>query len=97
MNSLENKNAGYIKTHLKLRKAFIEIGKRKHFSQITVTELCKEANINRATFYNHYRGCWEIRDEIVEQMIGLIDTLHARAKGTFVIENAKELFDFVNK
>ena len=37
-----------------LYEALLEILKKKHISQVTVTELCAAADINRATFYAHY-------------------------------------------
>lgn len=37
-----------------LYEALVEILKKKHINQVTVTELCAKAGINRATFYTHY-------------------------------------------
>ena len=37
-----------------LKEALLRLLTRKQLDQITVSELCGEASINRATFYRHY-------------------------------------------
>ncbi len=44
-----------LKTQQDLYKALITLIKKKPYNQITVDELCKEADIQRPTFYNHYK------------------------------------------
>ncbi len=41
-------------TKLLFRTALIELLQQKPFHKISVTEICKQANLNRATFYLHY-------------------------------------------
>ena len=33
-------------------------------AKITVKELCEQANVNRATFYAHYRDLFDLHEEI---------------------------------
>ncbi|KRL04447.1 TetR/AcrR family transcriptional regulator [Liquorilactobacillus oeni] len=42
-------------TKLIIQSSLIELLKKKLLSAITVTELCKLADVNRATFYAHYQ------------------------------------------
>ena len=44
-----------IKTRAKLTDTFFEMLKEKTFDEITVFDLCNEAEIRRATFYKHYK------------------------------------------
>lgn len=37
-----------------LLEALLELLEKKHINEISVTELCRAAGINRATFYKHY-------------------------------------------
>ena len=37
-----------------LKEALLKLLNDKHIEEITVSELCKQAEINRATFYRHY-------------------------------------------
>ena len=39
-----------------LRQALTRLMQQKDFQSITVTDVVREANINRGTFYAHYPG-----------------------------------------
>ena len=41
----------------------------KNFEQITVTEVCKRANITRATFYLHYKTLTDVLDELLTEAL----------------------------
>lgn len=47
-----------------LHEALIELLEKKPISSISVTELCDKADINRSTFYAHYRDQFELLAEI---------------------------------
>ena len=40
-------------TRQTIKDTFLELLKQKSFTKITVTEICKNAEINRGTFYLH--------------------------------------------
>ena len=42
---------------------------QKDFQSITVTDVVREADINRGTFYAHYRDVYDLRDKIETGMI----------------------------
>ena len=37
-----------------IRSSLLSLMRRKPFTKITVTEICKQSEINRGTFYLHY-------------------------------------------
>lgn len=41
----------------------------KDIREITVIELCKEANINKSTFYLHYKDIYECAEECISQIV----------------------------
>ena len=55
-----------------LRSAWIDLMETKGFDQITVNDLCSAADLNRGTFYNHFRDKEHLaqvfEDEIVEDI-----------------------------
>jgi len=55
-----------------LREGLMRCLARKNIDKLSVTELCREADVNRATFYNHYEVprdiLYEIGQEIAEKM-----------------------------
>lgn len=53
-----------------LRQALTTLMQQKEFQSITVTDVVREADINRGTFYAHYRDVYDLRERIEEEMIG---------------------------
>jgi AcrR family transcriptional regulator len=53
-------NARSAQSKQKLKKAFIKLLESKKVAQITVGEICKEAGVNRTTFYSHYANVEEL-------------------------------------
>ncbi len=69
-----NKNA--LRSKKLIRQAFLKILQKKDPSEISITEIVNEANINRATFYAHY-SCLkdlldEIENEVIDKMMNLL-------------------------
>ncbi len=54
----ENQRAAISKRLLK--DGVMNLLKKKHISEITVSELCQEAQINRTTFYRHYQTVHDV-------------------------------------
>ena len=60
-------------TKAALREALIDLTGEKPLADITVTDLCARADINRSTFYLHYQGVHALLGEIEEQIIARIE------------------------
>lgn len=76
-----------IRTKAAIREAFLSLLQKKNAEEITVTELAREANIERKTFYLHYNNIGDIIDEI-ETVV--IDMIAEGTKGLSV--NSREFF-----
>ncbi len=69
----------------------------KNLNDISVTEVCEKAQINRATFYKHYKGIEEAYKEIEDGLLQFVlDIVKSNTveKGKLVPD---ELFDFLDK
>ena len=76
-----------IRTKAAIREAFLSLLQKKNAEEITVTELAREANIERKTFYLHYNNIGDIIDEIETVVIDMI------AEGTQGLSvNSREFF-----
>lgn len=53
-----------VRTKMAIRYALLDLLKRKDLTQITVKEICTQANINRNTFYAHYKSLADVLQEI---------------------------------
>lgn len=56
-------------TRQAIKDILLEELKHKTYSKITVTEICKKAEINRGTFYLHYYDIDDVLDDILEDFL----------------------------
>ncbi|MCL1847514.1 MAG: TetR/AcrR family transcriptional regulator [Coriobacteriia bacterium] len=56
-------------TKLALREALVELMQGQHISGITVKSLCELADINRSTFYLHYRDQYDLLHQIEREVL----------------------------
>lgn len=56
-----------------IKKSLIVLLQNKEIHQITVTNICKQADINRGTFYAHYKDAFDLlqsmEDELFDQVL----------------------------
>ena len=52
-----------------IRRSLLALMKQKNFRRITVTEVCRAAEINRGTFYLHYVDLDDVLDELLTEMM----------------------------
>lgn len=72
-----------IRTKKAIKAALFKIMEEKDISSISISELTQEANVNRRTFYTHYRNITDILDEIegdlVEALGKLVQSIDLKA------------------
>lgn len=51
---------------------FLEIRAKKPLEKITVTELCRKAEINKSTFYVHYHDIYDLSDQLENEVVDSI-------------------------
>lgn len=56
-----------------IKESLIELLQDNEIHEITVTDICKKADINRGTFYTHYKDAYDllqsIEDELFDQIM----------------------------
>ena len=69
-----------------IKDTFLKLLEEKSYPKITVTEICKLAEINRGTFYLHYYDTADVLDDILTEMMqdtsGIIDHVLCPHKNT---------------
>ncbi len=55
-------------TKMVLRESFIQLLENKDITQITIKEICENADINRATFYAHYSDQYDFMKKIQNEL-----------------------------
>jgi len=63
------------KTKDAIQSAFAKLLREKSIDKMTVKQLCETANINKSTFYLHYRDIYDcadyLRDAIVDELVAV--------------------------
>ncbi|MBE6753146.1 MAG: TetR/AcrR family transcriptional regulator [Ruminococcaceae bacterium] len=82
------------RTRERLTGALTELMKEKNINDISVRELAELADINRGTFYLHYRDPFDmlcrLEDELLEQFASLVERY--RFKGSLDFDCSNEFF-----
>lgn len=85
-----------IRTQTALLEALEELIKTKKLSNITITELCTAAKINRNTFYYHYNNIFEFLDEHKQIILEDLNEISEISK-THNKQNLVEVFTVLKK
>ena len=82
------------KTKQLIQKSFMKILESKSFESITVGDITKHAQINRGTFYLHYKDKFDLLDNIEQQLFkdlgNHIDELQTHYSVTQTFERGQE-------
>lgn len=92
----KNRDIRVIRTQTALLEALEELIKTKKLSNITITELCTAAKINRNTFYYHYNNIFEFLDEHKKLIIDDLNEI-AEISKTHNKQNLVEVFTVLKK
>ncbi len=95
----ENRKVRYSK--MVLKESLIKLMKQKPISRITITEICEEADLNRATFYAHYTDQYELLKQIEQELVDDINQYLAdysfREKGSESFELMEQIFEYIKE
>ena len=90
------------KTKALLRQTLTYLMKQKDLKDISISELTEAADINRGTFYFHYKDIYDlfeqIEKEIIEEFISIIgkhNSNHNRAEQVVLLPILLELFHYI--
>ncbi|GAQ01678.1 hypothetical protein NBRC111452_1490 [Companilactobacillus farciminis] len=51
-----------------INQTFFSLLKKRDIDKVTVSEICKECNINRSTFYRNYHDIYDIVDQFFQEI-----------------------------
>lgn len=96
-----NKDRRIRKTKDVLKKSLIILMQEKSINSITVKELCEKADINRGTFYLHYKDVFhmlsEIEKELFEEFQDMILSYEISPDKIETKPILKDIFTFIAK
>ena len=90
-----------IRSKLLIRNALVSLMREKPFEKITVTDIVKRADINRGTFYAHYKDSRQVLDKIREDAIEEVSKALRVISPDRMLENPEPVLaavsEFLNK
>lgn len=85
-----------IRTKKAIKAALFKILETKDLSSVTITELTQKANVNRRTFYTHYRNITDILNDIEEDLVVALTKLLQRFDANDYKASTYDLFMGLN-
>lgn len=86
-------------TKMVLKESFIKLLGKKGISQITIKEICEDADINRATFYAHYTDQYDlmrkIEDELLENINSYLEEFDLQNSNSDIVLPAERIFEYI--
>lgn len=95
MQEIKKNDRRVIKTKKAIRNAFIKLLAQKDYNEITIKNIADEADVDRKTVYNYYSGIYEIREELENDLIKLLDEATQKINFKQHISNPLEIFEIL--
>ena len=83
------------KTRQGIREAFMSARAKKPLEKLTVKELCQAAQINKSTFYVHYKDIYDLSDKIESEIISSI--VNSVENAEFFFEDPKKFTESLSE
>lgn len=63
-----------------IAEAFLQLLQHKGVAKITVKEVCEIAQINRGTFYRHYKDCYDLFEQLQDKALTELEEILTRTR-----------------
>lgn len=80
-----------------LKESLLRLLKEKPINRITVKEVCELAELNRATFYTHYRDCFHLLECIESELLNDFEESLSLVNTVDVTALIEALYDLMDK
>ena len=84
-----------IRTKRAIRNAFISLLAEKDLNEISVKDIADAADVDRKTVYNYYGGVYEIRNEVENELIDMLEQGVKELDVKSNIDNPLRLFEIM--
>ncbi len=84
-----------------LRQGLAELMNEKDFKDITVKEITDRVDLNRGTFYLHYRDTYDllekVENELIETFESLIENYHPTEENSSAFVIINQVYDYITE
>lgn len=89
------------RTRKLLRQGLAELMNEKDFKDITVKEITDRVDLNRGTFYLHYRDTYDllekVENELIETFESLIENYHPTEENSSAFVIIDQVYDYITE
>ena len=85
-NNIKKKKSSQIK----IEKIFIELLQKKEINEISISDICKIAKLNRSTFYANYIDIYDLADKLKEDLAKEVSNIYSNER-----ESKNHSYDFL--
>ncbi|MGP8153824.1 MAG: TetR/AcrR family transcriptional regulator [Smithella sp.] len=78
-----------------IKQAYVELIQEKDVDKITIIDVVTRADINRGTFYAHYKSIMDVSEQIVNEILSSLLKFLDEFKSTWMIENPLPFFTHI--
>lgn len=94
----KNLNNSSKKTKKLIRKIFAEmLAEKKNLANISVSELCKRADLSRGTFYSHYDDIYGVAEEYENELIDMFFDNVRLINSQNLLQFVDLIFEYIRK
>ena len=90
-----NENLRVVISKKMMKDGLLRCLKRKNLERLSISELCRESQVNRATFYNHYGSPKDILTEICWDHAREIQKIAEESKGASTEERLTKCLSYI--
>lgn len=80
-----------------IKSAFLALLETKELSKITVTEICRTANINRGTFYHHFSDTQAVFNQIEDELLSEVFPILLQQNPDNLYDWLKNIVEIIKK
>lgn len=86
-----------LKTEKTIRDTFLTLLKTKQLNQITVSEISRQSNLGRGTFYLHYKDVYDLYDHIENELYRDLEQIFISSYPSVYSKNLRNLTDGITR
>lgn len=95
MNTRGNQRT--VQTENRIKGVFLDLLKEKDISRISVSEICRKAQIHRTTFYVHYKDVADLMEKLIQEMYEQIMGFFVQEGEPLKRDGFLHLFEMIRK
>lgn len=80
-----------------IKSALVELLLEDSLQHINVTRICKEADINRSTFYAHYEDIFDVMEDIEEDFVQKISFARSGQSTKITLSQVRNIVSYIDK